>query len=117
MDSRIALYVYDKSTVTIDPSSNVDFHQMASDYSADFVMTISNAVTLDLKPGVYGFVYHGVHGVSAPSTVTLVGDCYYTQKKGTWPVPPPPPPLPFQGRNDWVAHTGIFLMPMSATFG
>jgi len=117
MDSRIALYVYAKSTVTIAPSSTVDFHRMNNDYTAKFEATISSPITVDLDPGVYGFVYNGTHGVSAPSSVTTVVDTYDTQKKNPWPTPPPPPPSTFQGRNDWVDHTTIFLVPLSATFG
>ena len=35
-DMRIALYVYSKSTVTIDPSASVDFMRMNNDYTAKF---------------------------------------------------------------------------------
>ena len=115
-DSRIALYVYEKSTVTIDPSSAVDFMLMNDDYTAKFDTSISSPVTLDLHPGVYGFVYNGSHGVSAPCTVTLVTDAYDIQRKNPWPTPPPPPPPPFALKTDWDDHCGIFLVPLGATF-
>lgn len=115
-DMRIALYVYEKSSVTIAPSATVDFMRMMDDYSAKFEATISSSVTVDLYPGVYGFIYNGSHGVSAPSTVTLVTDGYDISKKSPWPTPPPPPPPPFAGRSDWVDHTTIFLVPLGATF-
>lgn len=115
-DMRIALYVYSKSTVTIAPSSSVDFDRMNNDYTAKFEATISSPVTVDLNEGVYGFIYNGSHGVSAPSSVTTVVDNYDVQKKNPWPHPPPPPPTPFQGRNDWADHTTIFLVPLGGSF-
>jgi|JI10StandDraft_1071094.scaffolds.fasta_scaffold08699_10 hypothetical protein len=115
-DMRIALYVYAKSTVTIDPSASVDFMRMNNDYTAKFEATISSSTTVDLYPGVYGFVYNGTHGVSGPSSVTLVTDVYDIQRKQPWPVPPPPPPPPFSSRSDWADHTTIFLVPLGSTF-
>ena len=115
-DMRIALYVYSKSTVTIDPSSSVDFMRMNDDYTAKFEATVSSSVTVSLDPGVYGFVFNGSDGVTAPGTVTLVTDSYDIQRKNPWPQPPPPPPPPFSLKTDWPDHCDIFLVPLGATF-
>ncbi len=120
MDMRIALYVYAESTVTIAPSATVDFMRMKVDYTAKLESTITagNPITVLLKPGVYGFVYNGSHGVTAPPPpdVTTVIDTYDIAKKSPWPTPPPPPPPPFVARTDWATHTTIFLVPLGATF-
>jgi hypothetical protein len=117
MDQRIAIYVYEKSTVTIAPSSTVDFMQMDdTDYSAKFLTTISSSITSAIDEGVYGFVYSGSHGVSGPSTITTVVDDYDIQRKNPWPQPPPPPPPPFVGKHDYDDHTKIFLVPLGTTF-
>ncbi|HVV84477.1 MAG TPA: hypothetical protein VHE35_15520 [Kofleriaceae bacterium] len=108
-EMRAALYVYDLSKVTITPNGSIDFMQMADDYSAQFVMPISTTTTLTLKPGVYGFVYMDKHGISAPSTVTVVTD---VEKKKLWPEPPPPPPPPYIARRDWPEHAKIFMTPL-----
>ena len=115
-DERIAIYVYEKSSVTIDPSSSVDLMWMSTtDYTAKYETTISSSTTADLQPGVYGFIYNGTHGVSGPSTITIVTDTYDLQRKNPWPTPPPPPPPPFDGRTDWADHTTVFLVPLGAS--
>lgn len=114
-DMRIALYVYAKTPVTIAPSATVDFMRMMDDYSAKFEATISSPTTVDLYPGVYGFIYNGSHGVTAPGTVTVFTDAYNINKKNPWPHPPPPPPPPFGGRIDWATHLTVFLVPLGAT--
>lgn len=116
MDSRIAIYVYEKSTVTIDPSSAVDFMRMdLTDFSAKYEATISSSTTTDLDEGVYGFVYNGTHGVSGPSTITTVTDDYDITRKNPWPTPPPPPPPPFVNNRDYEDHAKVFLVPLGST--
>ncbi len=115
-DRRVALYVYDKSTVTLSPSSTVDFMKMKPDYTAKFESQITTPVTVDLYPGVYGYIYNGTHGVDAPGTVTVVDDVYDIARKQPWPTPPPPPPSVFAGRTDWDDHVAIFLAPLGGDF-
>ena len=117
MDQRIAIYVYSKSTVTIAPASTVDFMQMdETDYSAKLLTTISSSVTTDLDEGVYGFVYTVSHGVSGPSSITIVTDDYDLERKNPWPQPPPPPPPPFENNRDYEDHAKVFLVPLGSTF-
>lgn len=111
-DMRVAMYVYEKSQVTIDPNGMVDFYRMGDDYSAEFLQAISEPTTLDLTPGVYGYAYRDKHGLSydPSSRVDLVLDY---QKKKPWPQPPPPPPPSFIGRRDWGEHTALFMSPLA----
>lgn len=110
-DLRVALYVYEKSTVTISPDGPVDFYRMVDDYSAEFVTAIAEPTALDLLPGVYGYAYRDKHGAAPDPTgrVTLVVDL---QRKQPWPMPPPPPPPPYVGRRDWREHTTLFMAPI-----
>jgi hypothetical protein len=97
MDKRVALYVYEKSKVTIAPEGPIDLFRMGNDYSTELVQSISEPTTLDLTPGVYGYAFASEHGITAPPTgVDLVVDL---QKKKPWPMPPPPPPPPYVGRS------------------
>lgn len=117
MDSRIAIYVYTSSTVTISPSSTVELMKMQTDYSAKSEGNVSSW-SGTLNPGVWGFVYNGTHGVSYGSSgqVILVTDDYDVQRKTPWPSPPPPPPPPFALRDDWNDHCKTFLVPLGSTF-
>ncbi|HVV84476.1 MAG TPA: hypothetical protein VHE35_15515 [Kofleriaceae bacterium] len=116
MSMRIAIYVYSKSTVTVAPDVTTDFMQMNNDYTAGFVATISSPVSYDLDPGVYGFIYKSSHGVSGPTSITIVTDVYDVERKTAWPTPPPPPPPPFMNRRDWDQHRHIFMTPLGSTF-
>lgn len=117
MDQRIALYVYSKSTITVAPNGTIDFMKMAvNDFSASLVSQISSSTTFDVNPGVYGFIWNTAHGVTAPSSVTIVTDDYDVARKNPWPSPPPPPPPPFVNNNKYGDHVGVFLVPLGATF-
>lgn len=116
-DSRIAIYVYKTTSITIDPQGqSIDWMSMNDDYTAKFQVTLTSTYTNDFSPGVYGFVYNGSHGVTTGGSTSIVTDAYDVQRKDPWPQPPPPPPPPYVNRNDWNDHATIFLVPLGATF-
>ena len=112
--NRVALYVYEKSEVTITPDVPADFYQLGDDYSTKLREVISDTVVLPLEPGVYGFVYEEKHGIEAGDGVQLVIDVH---RKKPWPAPPPPPPPPFVHRRDWSEHLELFMAPLGADLG
>lgn len=110
---RVALYVYEKTEIGIDPKQTIELEEMADDYTARPITKIGEPTTLTLPSGVYGFWYEEEHGIKADRSVTVVTDTVIEHKQ-PWPKPPPPPPDRFLPRRDWDMHRAIFMIPLGS---